>query len=192
MTTRGAELLSRIIAAVGTDAVGAAVGVLGRVVARWVEGLEIPSVNHQAALEGCYNLPTWAWYAPAESGGYALPPPPPPPTGAASEVSGPQAESLDLLNAQLRRVAQDIDAVRGNTLGGVNYAELSRLEKLYTSIVEKRAIVSGQLKAIEENRLARTETFRAFVRKAVESLREFPEARDAVIRAFGGDTEGGA
>jgi hypothetical protein len=184
--THGAVLLRRVVDAVGIEAIATAIGALQRAVARWVEGVEVPPPPAQAALEGCYNLPGWAWYQPAAGDAVVVEAPPePPPAASAGSVSAADAESIDLLNAQLQRVACDIDALRGNTLGGVNYAEIARLEKLYTAIVEKRATVLGLLKSIEENRLARTETFRGFARKIVEALREHPEARLVVMRALG-------
>lgn len=184
METRGIELLRMVTSNVTTTAVAAAIGTLPRTVTRWEIGIEAPDAEYRRRLEICYNVPAASWDAPAAGGAT---PGGPEPVSHAGRVTTDEADSIDLINAQLQRIAGDIDALRANTLGGVNYQEIGRLEKLYTAIVERRAILMGQLKGVEENRLARTETFRGFVRRIVVVLRDHPAARDAVIASLQGD-----
>lgn len=189
--TYASQLLQQVTLAVGVQAVATVMQVPQRTVARWEVGAETPTPQQQDALQGYYNLPSWAWYnEPVRDAVQATSVQSAPETaGSTMATFQANAESLDLLNAQLERVSSDINTIRNNVLGGVNYSELSKQERLYTTIVEKRAQVAGHLRAIEENRLARTETFRAHCRRILEAVRPFPEARVAIIKAMGLDVE---
>lgn len=187
--TFGSDLLRQVTANVGAGTVATVVGTIPRVIARWETGVDEPSYEFKGRLEAAYNLPAWAWAEPPRTGFAAEGgEPPQAPKATAADITTDDADSIDLINAQLQRVAADIDDIRSNTLGGVNYQEIGRLEKLYTSILERRAVIKGQLRSIEENRLARTETFRGYVKRVVTALRDYPEARTAVLAALEGET----
>jgi len=172
-----------------------------QVVSCWFAGTKKPAAEMRVKLRQLYQLdPSWWDQLPI-----GAPPPQPaplqlpdvhPPRAVAQQVEyvAPSLDApgsaLDQVKQQCARLHRQLHDARHPEPPAVpaDVATTLRLEAAYTKALKELAVLSKELGPADETKLVQTATFQALLDRVSSALKQWPDARAAVIKALSGDT----